>query len=574
MIKILASNPNEKGDLFENFTKKILDALGFHNFRIDVHKVGRELDIQANHKVTDEPILCECKAHEEKLGTNHFKIFSEGYGHEYNSNKRLKGLFFSLSGFKDTLIEYYNEKPKKFQERFKIYSDTDIEGFLKNSKIVESVETIEYIVRKKIPYEISQIYLTVSKQGLLWVITFKSFGTETHFSIVSEKGDEVPKLICDEIYELDNDLNGLELINLQARSGVIQSLTDTTFKRIEDISQEITESATDVEMALSNLLEENILSKSEDDEFTLSNEFDIFLRLIKEFLSDDVDYSFFKSKYVQMNINERLIKYLESRFYLEFEKETRDGLYKLLAVSPSALYEALFCPTDFYRTGYEQIKGSDFSDEIVGRSREVGISRLMANLVQKLVSDLNDSKIKDILSEKEIKGYQLIVEVKLATLNELYLSAKADSTIHMVKVKGPIKAGTLLSATDAGPLIEFARVLTQLGETQKALEEYQKVIAGFPDSDSLKVAWNNKGLTFAILENYEEAIICYEKALECDLTLKESHYNKGRALSFLRRFSDAIENYEKAIELDKNYEEAKKYLAEAKEKIYDTDILI
>lgn len=392
-------------------------------------------------------------------------------------------------------------------------------------------------------------------------------------SCLSEKGDEVPKLICDEIYKLDNDLNGLKLINLQARTKVIQSLSDMTFKKIEDISQEINESATDVKMALSNLLEEGVLSKNEDDKFTLSNEFDIFSRLIKEFLSDDVDYSFFKSKYVQMNINERLIKHLESRFYVEFEKDIRDGLYKLLAVSPSALYEALFCPTDFYRTGYEQIKGGDFSDEVVGMSREVGVSRLMANLVQKLIFDLNDSKIKDILSEKEIKGYQLIVEVKLATLNELYLAIKTDSTMHMAIAKGKIKAGALLSATDAGPSLEFARVLTHLGETQRALKGYQKVIDEFSDPDSLKVAWNNKGLIFETLEDHKEAIICYKKALAYDPTQKESHYNKGLSLSFLGRFSDAIESYEKAIELDKNYEEAKKYLDEAKEKNYDTDVL-
>ena len=565
MIKILASNSNEKGDLFEDFTKKILDALGFHNFRIDVPKVGRELDIQANHKVTDEPILCECKAYKEELGGDHLSKFYGVYEHEYESNKRLKGLFFSLSGFKDTLIDYYNEKPKKVQKRFKIYSDTDIERFLKYSKIVESVETIKYLVGRKIPYEISRIYLTVSKQGLLWVITFKSFGKETHFSILSEKGDEVPKLICDEISELDNGLNGLELINLQARTKVIRSLSDMAFKKIEDISQEIKESATDVKMALSNLLEEDVLSKKEDNEFTLSNEFDIFLRLIKEFLSGDADYSFFKSKYVQMNINDRLIKYLESRFYLEFEKEIRDGLYKLLAVSPSALYEALFCPTDFYRTGYEQIRGGNFSDEVIGKSREVAILRLMANLAQKLILDLNDSKIKDILSEKEIKGYQLILEVKLATLNELYLTIKTDNTFHMAKVKGKIKAGGLLTG-DAAALLDFAMVSTHLGETQKALEEYQKVIDGFSDSDSLKVAWNNKGLTFAILKNYEEAISCYEKALEYDSTLKEGYYNKGRAFSFLGRFPEAIESYEKAIELDEKYEEANKYLAEAKEK--------
>jgi tetratricopeptide (TPR) repeat protein len=515
--------------------------------------------------VTDEPILCECKAYKEELGGDHLSKFYGVYEHEYELNKILKGLFFSLSGFKDTLIDYYNEKPKKVQERFKIYSDTDIERFLKGSKIVESVATIEYIVRKKIPYEISQIYLTVSKQGLFWVITFKSLGRETHFSILNGKGEESSKLICDEISELDNGLNSLELINLQARTKVIQSLSDMSFKKIEYISQEIGESATDVKMALSNLFEEDVLSKNEDNEFTLSNEFDIFLRLIKEFLSDDVDYSFFKSKYVQMNINERLIKYLESRFYLEFEKEMRDGLYKLLAVSPSALYEALFCPTDFYRTGYEQIRGGNFSDEVIGKSREVGILRLMANLAQKLILDLNDSEIKDILSEKEIKGYRLIVEVKLATLNELYLAIKTDSTMHMAIAKGKIKAGELLSG-DAAALLEFAMVSTNLGEAQKALEIYQKVIDAFSDPDSLKVAWNNKGLTFAILEIYEEAIVCYEKALEYDPTLKEAYYNKGRALSFLGRFPEAIESYGKAIELDENYEEAKKYLAEAKEK--------
>ena len=565
MIKILASNSNEKGDLFEDFTKKILDALGFHNFRIDVPKVGRELDIQANHKVTDEPILCECKAYKEELGGDYLSKFYGVYEHEYESNKRLKGLFFSLSGFKDTLIDYYNEKPKKVQERFKIYSDIDIERFLKDSKIVESVETIEYIVRKKRPYEISQIYLTVSKQGLLWVITFKSFGKETHFSILDGKGEEVSKLICDEISGMDDGSNGLELINLQARTKVIQSLSDMAFKKIEDISQEIKESATDVKMALSNLLEENVLSKNGDNKFTLSNEFDIFLILVKEFISDDVDHSFFKSKYVQMNINDRLIKYLESRFYLEFEKEMRDGLYKLLSVSPSALYEALFCPTDFYQTGYEQIKGGNFSDDVIKKWKASSVSYFMANLSQKLILDLNDSKIKDILSEKEIKAYRLIVEVKLATLNELYLAIKTDSTMHMAIAKGKIKAGELLTG-DAAALLEFAMVSTWLGEPQKALEEYQKVIEVFFDPDSLKVAWNNKGLTFAILENYEEAIICYEKALECDPRLKESHYNKGRALSFLGRFPEAIESYEKAIELDEKYEEAKKYLAEAKEK--------
>jgi hypothetical protein len=40
----------------------------------------------------------------------------------------------------------------------------------------------------------------------------------------------------------------------------------------------------------------------------------------------------------------------------------------------------------------------------------------------------------------------------------------------MAKVKGKIKAGALLSATNAGALLEFAMVSTNVGEHQKAIE--------------------------------------------------------------------------------------------------------
>ena len=50
----------------------------------------------------------------------------------------------------------------------------------------------------------------------------------------------------------------------------------------------------------------------------------------------------------------------------------------------------------------------------------------------------------------------------------LDLTIKTGNTFHMAKVKGKIKAGTLLSATNAGALLEFAMVSTNLGERQKA----------------------------------------------------------------------------------------------------------
>jgi len=45
-----------------------------------------------------------------------------------------------------------------------------------------------------------------------------------------------------------------------------------------------------------------------------------------------------------------------------------------------------------------------------------------------------------------------------------------------------------------------------------------------------KEAWTNKGITLAKQGNWEEAIKCFDKALEFDPTYKEAWNNKGVAL--------------------------------------------
>ncbi len=48
----------------------------------------------------------------------------------------------------------------------------------------------------------------------------------------------------------------------------------------------------------------------------------------------------------------------------------------------------------------------------------------------------------------------------------------------------------------------------------------------------------------------DEAIACYEKAIELDPKLAAAHCNQGRALHFKGQFDEAIACYKKAIELD------------------------
>jgi tetratricopeptide (TPR) repeat protein len=81
-----------------------------------------------------------------------------------------------------------------------------------------------------------------------------------------------------------------------------------------------------------------------------------------------------------------------------------------------------------------------------------------------------------------------------------------------------------------------------------ALESYDKSIELKPDHVD---AWNNKGLLLIKLDNYEEAINCFDHGLKIIQTPYLLN-NKAIALSYLNKSSEAMEFYEKAISLNPN----------------------
>ncbi|MCJ7530755.1 MAG: serine/threonine-protein kinase [Anaerolineales bacterium] len=83
-------------------------------------------------------------------------------------------------------------------------------------------------------------------------------------------------------------------------------------------------------------------------------------------------------------------------------------------------------------------------------------------------------------------------------------------------------------------------LITQIGETicpsqVKELEAWE---------------WNNKGTSLHSLGHREEAILCYDQALELDPRHVKAWYNKGASLDSLGRYEEAIRCYDQALELD------------------------
>jgi tetratricopeptide (TPR) repeat protein/predicted amidohydrolase len=95
--------------------------------------------------------------------------------------------------------------------------------------------------------------------------------------------------------------------------------------------------------------------------------------------------------------------------------------------------------------------------------------------------------------------------------------------------------------------------LADLGKYEEAIRCFDKAIELKP-RDSL--AWNNKGVALDCLGKYEEAIRCYDKALEIDPKDSDAWNNKGVALGNLGKYEEAIRCYDKAIELNPTYEDA------------------
>ena len=75
-----------------------------------------------------------------------------------------------------------------------------------------------------------------------------------------------------------------------------------------------------------------------------------------------------------------------------------------------------------------------------------------------------------------------------------------------------------------------------------------------PQSAGKSVAfWNNKGGSLAALGRHEEAIRCYDAALEIDSELPKVWNNKGCALSAMGRSKQALECFDRALAIDPRF---------------------
>ncbi len=96
---------------------------------------------------------------------------------------------------------------------------------------------------------------------------------------------------------------------------------------------------------------------------------------------------------------------------------------------------------------------------------------------------------------------------------------------------------------------DFAMLREELAEIYRTFtgEEIAPPVGG----EALEAwEWSNKGVSLAALGRKEEAIHCYERALEIAPRLAQAWYNKGYSLADVGRTAEALHCYERALAID------------------------
>ena len=137
----------------------ILGKLNYADFMSPVTTTGMEFDIMTKDKKTQEPVLSECKVHEDQIDTGDLLKFFGKLCHERSNNKALKGAFFSTSGFNGTAQKNYHELSKEDKQVFKIYGNEAIVELLRESNVFVSSEELDRKIKQKIVYLLGERYL-------------------------------------------------------------------------------------------------------------------------------------------------------------------------------------------------------------------------------------------------------------------------------------------------------------------------------------------------------------------------------------------------------------------------------
>lgn len=215
IIRILETEPNKRGDLFNRLVGGMFLALGYDRLvRLNIHKSGREIDIQVDHRTERRRAIAECKATKAKTGEDRINKFVGALGAEKrkNPNIQITGYFISLSGFTETAIE--EELVTFGGDRVVLLDGTQaIEELIEGRIIVPIERAVERAGRCAAGQPVELLpdpacELLAHDMGWIWAVYFTQNKQRTHFALIHSDGESIATALAETIIEADRSIGG------------------------------------------------------------------------------------------------------------------------------------------------------------------------------------------------------------------------------------------------------------------------------------------------------------------------------------------------------------------------------
>lgn len=136
---------------------------------------------------------------------------------------------------------------------------------------------------------------------------------------------------------------------------------------------------------------------------------------------------------------------------------------------------------------------------------------------------------------------------------ELGESETSESTEEPVADEPPEVTVAAVEAYTAKDWVGRGDALCRSGRYDEAVGCYDQAIEMVSE---LADAWDGKGDALQMTGSYDKAVRCYDRALEFDPDFAESWYHKGNTLQMLLRFDEALMCYDEALRIDPQFAEA------------------
>jgi tetratricopeptide (TPR) repeat protein len=526
-IKIIAPNPDLKGKSFERFMQLVLDKLGYGNFKVRVHTTGMELDIEARDKEYGQPILCECKAHEQEIDTGELLKFFGKLCHQRSNNKSLKGKFFSISGFSGTALKNYEELNNEDKEIFSIYGNNEILELLRTNRIVASNEEINTKIMANISggYVPGKRYFVFFDSELYLVQLINIAGKPRSYIILSSSCEMVDSSIRQKISSLDPLIASLEEFDLEILDKVAINLLDLKKKTPEAISIETGEKLEDIKISLEELKLQGIVSESNNDSlYSITSNIESLKALAMRLTVDEQKkYKFMSSTYLESLINDEFVKHVVERFRLVLDDQYKRNLITICKVFPSALCLVLFRQTLDFENNYRFIEESKLGSSLKEKWHQSTAMSLMNEALAKAYQDLNISPGR-YLDNRGIRGFTTGNILRIASDSGLILDLEYRESSYLAIASGRIEPGQPV-AGGVDTIYKIGLTLMDLRQYHDAVTYFDKVLDMTNEIKYLSAAWNNKGLCFLRSNNHVEAIPCFRKVLSYDSKHPEATHN-------------------------------------------------